>query len=193
MACRIGMILYVIFQFLAFLLVLVGTPIDMFRVKELGRFANTPCLTLWGGKEECYSTMYDVSYEELWANCTHRRLQFRVAASLAVISIVVYGLAFILGFIMLFCCFCLRWVCLTLNILGFGTLGVVWALMVVVYYKDDGLFCPRVSSRFDFGFGFILLVVAWCLNIIDIWFLVLPCTVGDSGARQSLSQDPKEQ
>ncbi|TPP49077.1 Amastin surface glycofamily protein [Leishmania donovani] len=193
MACRIGMILYVIFQFLAFLLVLVGTPIDMFRVKELGRFANTPCLTLWGGKEECYSTMYDVSYEELWANCTHRRLQFRVAASLAVISIVVYGLAFILGFIALCCCVFFRWVCLTLNILGFGTLGVVWALMVVAYYKDDGLFCPRVSSRFDFGFGFILLVVAWCLNTIDIFFLLLECEAGDATEEAVRAQDPKEQ
>ncbi|CAG9569381.1 amastin-like protein [Leishmania major strain Friedlin] len=193
MACRIGMLLYVISQFLAFLFVLVGTPIDMFRVKGLGRFANTPCLTLWGGKEECYSTKYDVSYDELWANCNDRLLQFRVAEALAVISIFVYGLAFILGFIALFCCLCFRWVCLTLNILGIGTLGVVWALMVVVYYKDDGLLCPRVSSRFDFGFGFILLLVAWSLNIINIVLLLLPCPLVDSGTPKTRPQNPTEQ
>ncbi|CBZ24113.1 putative amastin-like protein [Leishmania mexicana MHOM/GT/2001/U1103] len=193
MACNISMTLYVISQFLAFLFVLVATPIDMFYVKELGRFSNAQCLTLWGGKEQCYSSTYDVSYDELWENCPHRRLQFRVAATLAVISIFVYGLAFILGFITLCCCICLRWVCLMLNIIGIGTVGAVWALMVVIYYNDDGLFCPRVSSRFDFGVGFALLVVAWCLNIINILFLLLECQAEDAGNEALRAQDAKQQ
>ncbi|CAJ02262.1 amastin-like protein [Leishmania major strain Friedlin] len=175
MACRINLLLYVISQFLAFLFVLVGTPIDMFRPHNTSRIGNTPCLTLWGGKEECYSTKYDVRSDDLWANCTDRLLQFRVAEALAVISIFVYGLAFILGFIALCCCFCLRWVCLTLNILGIGTLGVVWALMVVVYYKDDGLLCPRKKPDHLFGAGFILFVSSWCLDVLGIIVLLNLC------------------
>ncbi|TPP49064.1 Amastin surface glycofamily protein [Leishmania donovani] len=187
------MLLYVISQFFAFLLVLVGTPIDMFRANDTSRIGNTPCLTLWGGKDKCYSTIYNVKSDDLWANCPDRRLQFRVAQALAVISIVVYGLAFILGFIALCCCFCLRWVCLTLNILGFGTLGVVWALMVVAYYKDGGRDCARENLDHQFGAGFILLVVAWCLNTIDIWFLLLECEAGYATEEAVRAQDPKEQ
>ncbi|CAJ1986451.1 Amastin surface glycoprotein [Leishmania donovani] len=175
MTYRIGMLLYALLQFFAFLFVLVGTPIDMFRPHGTSRFCSTPCLTLWGYKNECFNTAYDSWADDLWANCPDRRLQFRVAQALAVISIVVYGLAFILGFIMLFCCFCLRWVCLTLNILGSATLGVVWALMVVAYYKDDGNCCPMLSSRFDFGLGFILLVSAWSLDVLGIIVLLHIC------------------
>ncbi|CAG9569382.1 amastin-like protein [Leishmania major strain Friedlin] len=175
MACRIGLLLYALLQFLAFLFVLVGTPIDMFRPHNTSRIGNTPCLTLWGYKSECYSTKYDVRSDDLWANCTDRLLQFRVAEALAVISIFVYGLAFILGFTMLFCCFCLRWVCLTLNILGIGTLGVVWALMVVVYYKDDGLDCLRESIDHQLGLGFILFVSSWCLDVLGIIVLLNLC------------------
>ncbi|CAG9569379.1 amastin-like protein [Leishmania major strain Friedlin] len=181
MACRIGLLLYVISQLLAFLFVLVGTPIDMFRPHNTSRIGNTPCLTLWGYKSECYSTKYDVRSDDLWANCTDRLLQFRVAEALAVISIFVYGLAFIFGVLMLCCCFCLRWVCLTLNILGFGTLGVVWALMVVVYFKDDGSSCRKLSDQYHLGAGFALFVSTWCRDIFSIIFLLLPCLSDDSG------------
>ncbi|CBZ31920.1 amastin-like protein [Leishmania donovani] len=94
---------------------------------------------------------------------------------------------------MLFCCFCLRWVCLTLNILGFGTLGVVWALMVVAYYKDDGRDCPRLSDRYHFGAGFALFVSTWCRDIFSIISLLLCCHSADSGKRKVANQNQKEQ
>ncbi|CBZ24104.1 putative amastin-like protein [Leishmania mexicana MHOM/GT/2001/U1103] len=175
MACRCSMILYALLQFLAFLFVLVATPIDMFRPKGTSRFASTQCLTLWGEKMECFNTVYTRSSDELWANCTDRRIVFRASEALAVISIFVYALAFILGFIMLFCCFCLRWVCLTLNIIGSVTLSVVWVLMVVVYYTDDVNGCQRLMKWFQFGLGFILLVSAWCLDVLGILDLLILC------------------
>ncbi|CBZ24114.1 putative amastin-like protein [Leishmania mexicana MHOM/GT/2001/U1103] len=192
MACRFGMVLYVISQFLAFLFVLVATPIDMFRPKGTSRFGNTDCLTLWGEKKHCYSTVYDQKSSTIWANCPQRGLQFLVAAVLAVISIFVYGLAFILGFIMLFCCFCLRWVCLTLNIVGFGTLSVVWALMVVVYYTDDGTPCPRLSQKYHFGAGFALFLSTWVRDIFSILYLLVTFNATDPH-RNKTPKDAKQQ
>ncbi|TPP50483.1 Amastin surface glycofamily protein [Leishmania donovani] len=92
----------------------------------------------------------------------------------AVISIFVYGTAFVLGLIALCCCACLRWVCLALNVAGIATLCIVWASMVVIYYKDEGFACSPFRDFFSYGAGFALLVVAWCLDIINVGLLLLP-------------------
>ncbi|CAM37199.1 amastin-like protein [Leishmania braziliensis MHOM/BR/75/M2904] len=174
MEFTVTLLLYAIFQFIAFLFVLVATPLDMFRVKELGRFGSTPCLTLWGGKENCNDLKSDTSYHELWSFCLERFSRFRLAQVFAVISIFVYGSAALLGFIVVFCCICLRWVCLALNITGAVTVCVVWVLMVFDYYNAEGL-CPAINTRFNFASGFALLLAAWCLDIINIVFLLIPC------------------
>ncbi|TPP50481.1 Amastin surface glycofamily protein [Leishmania donovani] len=76
-----------------------------------------------------------------WADSTAERLVVDgadVAAAFAVISIFVYGTAFVLGLIALCCCACLRWVCLALNVAGIATLCIVWASMVVTFNKYEG-------------------------------------------------------
>nr|CAJ2467778.1 unnamed protein product [Leishmania braziliensis] len=70
-------------------------------------------------------------------NISVLRTLFRRAQVFAIISICVYGLAALLGFIALCCCSCLRWVCLALNIAGVATLCVVWASIVLVYYETE--------------------------------------------------------
>ncbi|CAM37198.1 amastin-like protein [Leishmania braziliensis MHOM/BR/75/M2904] len=178
MEFTLALLLYVIVQFIAFLCVLMGTPIDMFHLRIGGRFGNTPCITLWGLNEQCYTSRNDISLEQLWMDCPIRRDRFRRAQVFAIISICVYGLAALLGFIALCCCSCLRWVCLALNIAGIATLGIVWASMVVVYYYVDGRCIDEVLMSV-FGSGFVLLVIAWCLDIINIAFLRLPWQARD--------------
>ncbi|CAJ1005159.1 putative Amastin surface glycoprotein [Leishmania naiffi] len=168
-----ALLLYAVLQFIAFLFVLVGTPIDMLRQRNGGsRFGNTPCVTLWGYKVQCYNSTYEASVDRLWMSCRRRRNAFRAAQAFAVISIFVYGLAAAFGFIALWCCSRLRWVCLALNISGVITLCVVWATIVVTYYKADDL-CDSENLISFFGSGFVLLVMAWCLDIINIVFLLL--------------------
>ncbi|XUY37301.1 amastin-like protein, putative [Leishmania panamensis] len=173
MVFTLALLLYVIVQFIAFLFVLVGTPIDMFRPLNERRLGNTPCITLWGSKDECYSSRIDVSLEQLWVECPGRRSLFKTAQVFAIISICVYGIAAVLGFIALCCCSCLHWVCLALNLTGAITLCVVWASMVVVYEKADGP-CVRDKDLSVLGSGFALLVIGWCLDIINIALLLLP-------------------
>ncbi|CAJ1018460.1 Amastin surface glycoprotein, putative [Leishmania lindenbergi] len=187
MAFTLALLLYAVLQFIAFLFVLVGTPLDMFHLRSGGRFGNTPCITLWGLNEECYTSRNDISLDTLWMDCPSRRDRFRVAQVFAIISIFVYGLAALLGFILLCCCSCLRWVCLALNIAGIATLCVVWASMVRTYEKADG-FCVREKLVSFFGVGFSLLVMAWCLDITNIAFLLLPW----QGRDPTKSRDPSE-
>ncbi|KAK7197472.1 amastin-like protein [Novymonas esmeraldas] len=177
MACRIGIIIYAILQFVAFVLVLVGTPIDMFREKEVDALGNTACLTLWGAKLKCYSTKYDAKTNDLWANCKPRLTRFRAAEAFALISIVLYGVACLFGFIMLCCCSCFRWICLVFNIVGICTSCVTWACMVEAYYRDQGpgITCAKFEGSLKYGAGFALFVAGWCVNIINIVFLMLPC------------------
>nr|CAJ2465458.1 unnamed protein product [Leishmania braziliensis] len=99
---------------------------------------------------------------------------FRLAQVLAIISIFVYGTAFVLGFIMLYCCSFFRWICVTLNIVGAVTLCLVWMAMVVTYRTDEEPFCPEEKRYHTYGSGFVLFVLAWLLDFLNIVSLLLP-------------------
>ncbi|CBZ37649.1 amastin-like surface protein, putative [Leishmania donovani] len=168
MAPSVPLILYVVLQFVAFFFVLVGTPIDMFRSSNSSVFVGQ-CITLWGFKRDCFSLNYvrtvDVSFEK----CPSRIARFRLAQGCAIISIFVYGAAFILGLILLFCCSLLRWVCLVLNVVGMVTSCVVWAAMAVTYNKTDDRACLPVKTLGRYGAAFVLFVLAWILDVINIF------------------------
>ncbi|XUY37168.1 amastin-like surface protein [Leishmania panamensis] len=171
---RIGLIVYVIVQFFAFFFVLFGTPIDMFRLRSSPSSPDRSVVTtLWGLKLGVFSIRYGQNSDERWRNCTSRLNRFRLAQAFALISIFVYGTAFVLGLILLFCCSYLRWVCLALNIVGAATVCVVWAAMVVTFYRNESS-CLELGSIYNYGSGFTLLVLAWVLDILNIISLLLP-------------------
>ncbi|CAJ1990616.1 Amastin surface glycoprotein [Leishmania donovani] len=174
MYSHIGVLIYVILQFLALLCLVVATPFDMFREVKGGVFGGSACVTLWGLQKVCLGTEYIMKTELLWKNCPSRRDRFLLAQAFDVISLAVYAVAFLFGFILLWCCSAFRWVCVALNIVGIGTVCVVWVLMVKVYHIDDGTVCMVLDKGFRFGIGFGLLLVAWVLDIIAIFFLLLP-------------------
>ncbi|CAJ1021971.1 Amastin surface glycoprotein, putative, partial [Leishmania shawi] len=146
---RIGLIVYVIVQFFAFFFVLFGTPLDMFRLRNSpSSLDRVTVLKLWGLTSGVFSIRYGLSTDERWRNCTSRLNRFRLAQAFALISIFVYGTAFVLGVILLFCCSYLRWVCLALNIVGAVTVCVVWAAMVVTFYRDESFDCPELKRLY---------------------------------------------
>ncbi|XUY37206.1 amastin-like surface protein, putative [Leishmania panamensis] len=176
MEWSIALLVYVVLQFIAFLLVLVATPLDMFRFKpQVPNFRG--CLTLWGFTNSCGSVLYNGTVYDVWDECPRHLMRFHAAEAFAIISIFVYGTAFVLGVIMLFCCSILRWVCLGLNILGAITACIVWATMVVIYFNGEGNDCPPLRRLTHYGAGFGLFVAAWVLNLINIFVLLLSiCT-----------------
>nr|CAJ2472076.1 unnamed protein product [Leishmania braziliensis]CAJ2472078.1 unnamed protein product [Leishmania braziliensis]CAJ2472080.1 unnamed protein product [Leishmania braziliensis]CAJ2472082.1 unnamed protein product [Leishmania braziliensis]CAJ2472084.1 unnamed protein product [Leishmania braziliensis] len=186
-------IVYSILQFIAFLLVLVGTPLDMFRSRQRSVFNETSCVLLWGVKRNCSSIVYAATSDDRWVMCPTRRTHFRVARVFAVITIVVYCAAFVLGFIMLCCYACLRWVCLGLNIVGFVTLAIPLALMVVSYQTDEDLACPQLKRDFNFGIGFSLFAAALCLDLVNIAFLFIPWSHENEEGSSSHSKEGNSQ
>ncbi|TPP49081.1 Amastin surface glycofamily protein [Leishmania donovani] len=189
MAYPVGIILYAILQFIAFLFVLVGTPIDMFRGTTKDLFNISLCITLWGSKFECNTIMYAMPTDDQWKFCPTRLQHFRIAEILSIISVFVYALAALLGFIMLCCCSLLRWLCLVFNIAGIVTLGITWGSMVVEYGRNESRFCPPLRKDYKFGVGFALFMVAWVLNLINIVFLLLPWEILESEETRQLHDD----
>ncbi|CBZ08371.1 amastin-like protein [Leishmania infantum JPCM5] len=180
MACKLGVIIYVVLQFIAFFSVLIGTGVDMFYIKPEHSFGARVCITLWGGKTDCRKAKVTITPGVRWKFCPIRRNNFRIGEAFAVISIFVYGAAFLFGFLLLYCCAGFRWLCLALNIVGAVTACVVWAVMVVTYRLPEPK-CLELSDGYDFGTGFGLFVLAWILDIIDIIFLMLPWQIGEFG------------
>ncbi|AIN97602.1 amastin-like surface protein, putative [Leishmania panamensis] len=176
MELNIPLLLYAVVQFVAFIFVLVATPIGIFRVTKNHTIAHG-VISLWGAKVDTgNSTLFD-PISDFWSECPGHLLRFRLAEAFAIISIFVYGAAFVLGVIMLFCGSILRWICLGLNIVGAITVCIVWATMVRSYFNDDGKECPALQSVTVYGAGFALFVAAWVLDVINIFILLLSiCT-----------------
>ncbi|SYZ65027.1 Amastin_surface_glycoprotein [Leishmania braziliensis MHOM/BR/75/M2904] len=82
---------------------------------------------------------------------------------------------------MLFCCRRLRWVCLALNSVGAVTLWIVWACMAVAYHKNEGPDCEPIKEFYTYGAGFVLLVLVWLLDILNIPVLLFLCQDSGSG------------
>ncbi|CAJ1014457.1 Amastin surface glycoprotein, putative [Leishmania lindenbergi] len=193
MEFNVFIIVYAVLQFIAFLLVVVGTPLDMFRVR--GRLVPTQqaCLTLWGFKDSCGDRSISRTLATFFNQCTEARNHFYVAATLAVISIFVYCAAFVLGVIMLYCCVYLRWVCLVLNIVGSVTLATSWVFVVLVFHQTDLSNCLLMRVSISFGVGFAVFLVAWVLELVSIAFLFIPWQYQDldesSHSKKSNSQE----
>ncbi|TPP42737.1 Amastin surface glycofamily protein [Leishmania donovani] len=189
MALKLGVIIYVVLQFIALLCVMIGTGVDMFYLKHGPGSSARVCVTLWGAKSDCRGPKITNPSDKRWASCPIRRRNFRIGQAFAVITIFVYGLAFLFGFLLLYCCSGFRWLCLALNIVGAVTACVVWAVMAVTYRVNEEPNCTTLNLVYNFGTGFGLFVFAWILGILDIIFLMVPLQIGESGE----GAEPKEQ
>ncbi|CAJ1039342.1 putative Amastin surface glycoprotein [Leishmania shawi] len=193
MEWSIGLLVYVVVQFVAFFLVLVATHIDMFRYRPDGSMLDNECITLWSSKNNCASGKHDISSDGQWAACPPRRDRFRAAQAFVIISIFVYGTAFVLGVIMLLCNRCFRWVCLALNSVGAVTLFIVWVAMAVTYSRNEGFGCLAPKAFHSYGAGFVLLVLAWLPDILNIPVLLFLCQDNDSGESGSATENKSQE
>ncbi|ORC93507.1 amastin [Trypanosoma theileri] len=166
---KIGAILYGIIGLIAFLFVLVGTPIDQFRSRTEDLVGNTPCLTLWGQKQKCYSTKYDLRPAELFPGCSTLVDRFKAAEGFAIISIGVLLIAALVGLVTCCCCGCLRWIACILMVLAIATVCIVWGLMANMYNaKVGGCVYTPFKHDYKYGAGFALVVTGWCLIFVSL-------------------------
>ncbi|CAM38425.1 putative amastin-like surface protein [Leishmania braziliensis MHOM/BR/75/M2904] len=183
---------YAILQAMAFLLVLVATPIDMYRFRRRYVTPNTTVTTLWGVKKGSLNTTNVIPTYILWRRCPARLNRFLLAQACAVISILIYAAAAVLGFIMLYCCHWLRVVCVALNSVGALTVCIVWAAVAVTYNTYEGPDCWQEGVFSTYGAGFVLLLLAWVLDLLNIVFLVLPLTIAAGPEDEQREEECKE-
>lgn len=186
MCCRIFLTVFVIVQFVAVALTVIGTPIDMFRPKDSDYKSDTYCITLWGTKEKCFSTTYNSKTKEFWEPCTVRKSRFVAAQVCAIITIATFFLSLILALVQCCCCLCCKFVCMLLNIVGVVTGIVVFALMLDSWNNTRG---PGVIPRcvaikryskvnevpMKIGAGLVLFIVSVALGFVNIFISLLPC------------------
>lgn len=191
MGCQIGFTIYAILEAIAFLFIVVGTPIDQFRSKtdnnDLTSFlGNTACLSLWGRKNECYSTTINTRPSKLFDACKDRLVRFQAGEAMAIVSIVLYGLCLILALCACGCCSacacCLRVVIVILTIAGIASGAAVWGCMANCYNvqhsfseSSDASLCLSLKDHFKYGAGFALILVAWILHTVNVIMALLPC------------------
>ncbi|CAM37193.1 amastin-like protein [Leishmania braziliensis MHOM/BR/75/M2904] len=168
------LIAYAIIQLIAFFFVLLATPIDMYRFRREYITPNTTVTTLWGVKMGPLNTTNVIPTYILWRQCPARLNRFLLAQAFAVISILIYGAATVLGFIKLYCCDRLRMVCVVLNSVGAVTLCIVWGVVAMTYHMYEGPDCWQESVFSTYGAGFVLLLLAWLLDLFNIVILLLP-------------------
>lgn len=172
------MILYTCLEFVAFVLFVVGTPIDMFRRSGEDTLGNTYCISLWGLKKKCYSTTYNYKINTLWELCSGRKNLFKAAEITAILTILILFVCFMLAFLACCCCkpctCCIRLLLVPLTIASIGTGAATWGCMASSYNSSNGK-CPAIKKDWSYGAGFGLLVTAWVINVINMVFLLLPC------------------
>lgn len=178
MGCQIGFTIYSILEAVAFVFIIVGTPIDQFRQQSEDTLGNKPCLTLWGMKNKCYSTTLDSKPQSIFSGCPDRKSRFMAAEAMSIVSILVYGLCLLLAICACGCCSscgcCLRVVIVILTLVGIATGAAVWGCMANSYNVTHNI-CPPLSRGMKYGAGFALILVAWILHTINLVMALLPC------------------
>ncbi|KAF8296095.1 putative amastin [Trypanosoma cruzi] len=169
---KLGAILYGAVGFLAFLFVLVGTPIDQFRVRGKKGAGNTPCITFWGIKEDCQSMKYEFTIEEVFRACPSVLRLFRMAEAFSIISILLLLAATILGVAAHFYLKSLKIFATLLLVVSIVTVGLVWVPMAYLYNHDvDSCLGGPLKTGLGYGSGFLIIVIGWCLIFVAVVLL----------------------
>lgn len=123
-----GLWIYTIIQFFALLLTVIGTPLEMFVLKNEWRDQIYPdltgadkkvCITAWGIKSDCRSARY-YSRDFLAAFCFRVRVNFRVIEAFTVMAIIFMAVGMVMGLLS------------TRQMMGKGATGAVGAFAMVL-------------------------------------------------------------
>lgn len=171
----VGSIIFTVIEVLVLAFCVIGTPIAQFKPK----WGGTTCLTLWGSKNNCGSTKYNARKEYAFG-CAQRKNNMTGAAVFAIVSIVVSFVLVVFGLLVVLNMCTSFLLPLILSLLATATLLVCWACVAGVYNNSMCTSCQPSSTCFwggklkdaqwKYGAGFILILIAWCLQVINCVF-----------------------
>lgn len=172
----VGSIIFTVIELLVLAFCVIGTPIAQFKPKWGG---YKGCLTLWGAKNNCGSTKYNAR-KEFAFGCAQRKNNMTGAAVFAIVSIVVTFVLVIFGLLVVLNMCTSFLLPLILSLLATATLLVCWACVAGVYNNSMCTSCTPSATCFSpgklknmgykYGAGFILILIAWCLQVINCVF-----------------------
>lgn len=165
--------IYCLLEFIVLFCIVVGTPTAQFVPQGGG----CGCFTMWGYKPNCGRTHYSSRGINAFG-CGQRKDNMTASAVFAIASIAAVLLAFLYGALMYLkkCSGFLIPALLTL--IASATLLVCWACIAGVY-NNSMCNCSNCSRGgkfknlgYEYGFGFVLVVIAWCVQVLNCFFVV---------------------
>ncbi|AYU82442.1 amastin-like protein [Leishmania donovani] len=193
MGCISG-IIFGILQFVALLFIAVGTPLAMYMPLNDNalHIHNGYCISLWGIRDRCLILLYSVSPNDVWAECNGRVGRFKTAQVCAIAGAVILAASMLGSFLDACCCYCIKYVCVLLNLLAAALLAVSWGCMLDCYVHNQGSHivgnvdvCTQMRNftgvdnahpeGMQLGAGFALLIAAFVISFVNIFVMFIPC------------------
>ncbi|KAH9597037.1 Amastin surface glycoprotein [Trypanosoma melophagium] len=151
------LLLFLIFQTVVFILILIATPLDVFSSRGMGS-----CYGLFGRKR-CGGFGGAVTSSS-WG-CSRRHATMNAAAAFAIISIFLSCGATVMAFLMYFHIYYPRLILFILSLLTAITILICWACVATVYNESLCASENGFGASHSYGPGFGLTVFTWILQV----------------------------
>lgn len=167
--------IFLVLACVAFLLLIIGTPLEMFR----SRYSST-CVTLWGSRPTCGSSRYDPTD---WG-CSSRNSKVNAARAFCIVSLILSALSILTGVLLALQVGFLanrHLIPALLSLSTVLTLLIAWACVAGIYNESQCEVIDEATGTvvvegtalkevYKYGAGFGLLVASWCLQVIATAF-----------------------
>lgn len=171
-----GSLFFTVLEVAVFLLVTISTPIPHFFPRSY--HGQRACYTMWGYKNKCPNVHYTAKGNSAWG-CPHRKNTMDTAAAFAVVSVVLLLGTVVIGGMMVCNTFKVLLVPIILSCLLSITILISWACVASVHNDsmcggDNAVFCVNKSFKscgWNYAVGFYMMVVGWCVQVIDTIFI----------------------
>lgn len=172
----LGLTLYAVIEFLALGFMVSGTVLEMFKASQSNDLGEVSCLSLWGERAKCSSVTIKPALDNFFLLCPKINDLFKVSLAFALLSVMIIFTCFVLAVCLCCCCYTcgcfMRSLVLLLTFIGSGAAGAVWICMTCGYYNSYGD-CRPLKDAYKLGLGFIFVVVAFGLNFINMFMVLL--------------------
>lgn len=174
----VGVLLFAIFIFAAFVFCLAGMTIGMMD----SRTDNT-CISIWGFKPNCLKSWFRHidfdDFEGTGRECKKADSLMQGAQAFSVMCLIGGFMTTAVALLELFHFAELAVVACIISSISMISTLVVWATMLAYYWSN---LCGIVvyADEYRIGNGLILFITAWCLQIVGTFILMIDIYLGNS-------------
>lgn len=174
----IGVLLFAIFIFAAFVLCLAGMTLGM-----MDKRGGKDCISIWGYKPKCLGSWFRHidfdNFEGSGRECKKGDSLMQGAQAFSVMCLIGGFMTTAVALLELFHFAELAVVACIISSISMISTLVVWATMLAYYWSN---LCGLVvyADEYRIGNGLILFITAWCLQIVGTFILMVDIYLGNS-------------